>query len=349
MMRRNIISQIVGILLCFAMGITILSMGEVIPRWRNMKVVASWVKTEAVLTKHTIKKHPEEDAYSVIKYKYHYQGNDYTSEQYSFEYLKPLLSSQKYIEGMKLVCYVDPKNPSQAVLSTNIEPFKKAIGFSLMFIISGFIFLVLVIYHCLKLKNQQGDKSLRYYFDDPVANKTEWFPLPSKIGRGGGFQIYKLSKDGLSRYCYLPTLRFFLFCFILLASAVYFIIDCPKEKIILPLGGFIVLLLVFCFLFTSKKFVFDNSEKAFWYTNFFGFGRRYSYTHFKDIYALQIIYVLDLGGDGIGFSDYQINLVLTNGQRIYLISQPTLKKAQEDAHVLSDFINGILIWDKQEK
>lgn len=342
-MRYKNISQTVGILLCLATGTSILLIDDVIPRWQSVRAAKSWVKVEAVLTRHSLELPQEGSAYSIIEYKYHYGNKDYSSNKYSFERRKPLLSSPKYIEGMKLVCYVNPQKPFQAVLSTEKRVSGETIVFSLLFILGGFLFIALVIYNNRKLKKHPNADVPGDYIDDPVANKTEWAPLPDKIGRGSSFQVYKLSEDGISRYCYLPTLYFFLFCAILFSTAIYLIIGYRKD-IFGVLCGFLILILAFCCFLTAKKFVFDHYEKAFWYTNFFRYKRKYAYTPFKDIYALQIIYKLDLG-DGGGFSDYQINLVLTNGKRIYLISQPTLGKAQENAQLLSSFI-GCLVWTK---
>ncbi|MHC4216367.1 MAG: DUF3592 domain-containing protein [Planctomycetota bacterium] len=123
--------------------------------------VANWSKQNCTILKKEVKTHNVTGdgpgvAYSVdIQYSYDYQGVNYLSNKYDFqdEFYKQYYDDYKtaralvnsYDSNITQICYVNPQEPSEAVLSTKVDkPFKKAF-FSMIGISIGFAMLGLCI------------------------------------------------------------------------------------------------------------------------------------------------------------------------------------------------------------
>jgi len=104
-----------------------------------------------------------------IVYKYEYKGKEYQSDRIGFLLRSGSDASRKIVQKYKTAenphCYVNPENPSQAVLERSLGWGKFVGWFSLIFVVVGALILFFVI------------RSVRRYLKTPtVADKSDYLP-----------------------------------------------------------------------------------------------------------------------------------------------------------------------------
>ena len=107
----------------------------------------SWIESNCVILSSEVGVHSDSDGttYSVdISFSYTFDGRDYTSDRYGFSKMSSSGRSGKekvvaeYPVGAERICWIDPRNPSQAVLHRGIPGIVYfMIPFSSVFIIIG--------------------------------------------------------------------------------------------------------------------------------------------------------------------------------------------------------------------
>ncbi|GAB4254374.1 MAG: hypothetical protein Kow0065_01340 [Methylomicrobium sp.] len=195
-------------------------------------------------------------------------------------------------------------------------------------------------------------------FDDPLAMHTDWHPLQ----RGGAnFRTHKLVDLGYGRIEFQASTAAKLFYSVFLWVGLGMSIGISVTQLATATQSFdadIIVPIVFGLFFSTigaslwyfgtMPIVFDKR------TGFFWKGRNApSRTHIQknvkycvplaSIHALQII-VEHCKGNKSAYYSYELNLILTNGQRVNVIDHGNLDKLREDARMLALFL-GKPVWD----
>ncbi len=203
-------------------------------------------------------------------------------------------------------------------------------------------------------------------FEDPVATSISWTPL--KRG-GANFCTHKLVEITPDRIGFLATLglKLFLSAFVIggIVAMGFGIYGLVAGKEALLTAGVLVPLIfgllftgsgAFMFYYFAKPAVFDKT------TGMFYKGRkapmdeilRQSQPNAKNkavqlnkIHALQLIseYCHSSGRHGSSsYYSYELNLVLTDGERINVVDHGKRERIRQDANTLSNFL-GKPVWD----
>jgi len=212
--------------------------------------------------------------------------------------------------------------------------------------------------HRLLNRDVEGSSFDPSALNDSIATETEWSPLsPPALN----FYPSKLVTIGETRVEFQSTWIYKLlygFCMMVgvLTMAVFFdgnyplsIREVSLEDSLLLMMGFILVGLGFCLRhFSMQVIVFDKHEYSFWKGHARS-GASFNPESFeihctlKDIHALQIISELRSGSKGGPYHSYELNIVLTDGQRINVVNHGDKTRIEADANILSKFLD-VPLW-----
>ena len=198
-------------------------------------------------------------------------------------------------------------------------------------------------------------------FDDPVAMTTSW--SPAKRG-GASFGTHKLVERTPGRMEFRATVGAKLFSMVFLLVGLGILIGfsfnlISKGEIIFSFDTIFPMLfgLIFAgvgvlmlFVFT-KRVVFDKTIGRFYkgrkspaeMVQQFDPASKNKAVELGRIHALQLIAEY-CSGQKSSYYSYELNLVLEDGERVNVVDHGNLKKIQEDAKTLSNFL-GKPVWD----
>lgn len=162
-----------------------------------------------------------------------------------------------------------------------------------------------------------------------MAAKVDWTPL-----RPGGFNFvtHALVEEGPSRLVMRPTLGLRIFGLVFaLAGLSMVVIGARLSQWVALVLGIPVTAAGAWVLFRKGGAAFDRQARAF-------VGK--TSVPFTSIHALQLIKE-DVDGD---FDSYELNLVLTSGERINVTDHSGRQQVKADAQRLGSFI-GCKVWD----
>lgn len=190
--------------------------------------------------------------------------------------------------------------------------------------------------------------------DDPIAKKTRWYPLTES---STNFCTHRLVKSNSERFEFRATIGKNLFGFIFIFIGILMLVRIDLYSLLFPEGvislnmnaikAFLLPLSFFCMggivLYSKKKpIVFDKSNGFFW------IGKKTPDKHhdndtLKYFVELKQIHALQLLSSMCGINDYaksccELNLILKDGQQMYVISHGNKNKLRKDAIILSDFL-----------
>lgn len=190
-------------------------------------------------------------------------------------------------------------------------------------------------------------------FNDPLAEQIGWSPVN---GGGSNFQTHRLVKLDYNRIEFKPTLGIKLFSglFVVVGIAIPLFIlyqdlengnPIDSNQILFTAVfslGFVGAGSLFYYL-KAKPVVFDKLSGLYWKGrkkpehNFRTTGKQEGIP-FRDIYAIQLLSEY-IKGDKNSYYSYELNLVLSNGERLNVIDHGKKSKIVEDANILSEFLN----------
>ncbi len=206
-------------------------------------------------------------------------------------------------------------------------------------------------------------------FNDRIAVQTEWTALPAS---GSNIQTTKLVQKSSNQSQFEPNIlgKMIYLVFIVLGAGLLVAVNVfqflPELSpfngaidttgyIVACLGGIVICLIGILVYSYNDSIVFDRSQ---------GFTRKAAKMGFlfnrgsdqdqsvalRDIYALQIIPVYHSGSGGKNrpFYNFQLNLVLTNAQRVPVVNYHSLEGLREDGVAISQLIERPL-WDGTRK
>jgi hypothetical protein len=170
--------------------------------------------------------------------------------------------------------------------------------------------------------------------EDPVAARTQWTPL---VPGGANFITDHLLEDGPSRLAMRPTTGLKLFGLAFLLAG----LGCIAAGVALQIW----FLTVFGLPFTAvgvavlrhRESVFDGQSRSF-------LGKSKQVVPFSSIHALQLLREKVSGSDDADFDSYELNVVLTNGERINVVDHAGVVQLRADAQRLSALV-GCKVWD----
>ena len=188
---------------------------------------------------------------------------------------------------------------------------------------------------------------------DPVASKISWEPA-SKAG--SSMKTHRIVKVGIDRMDFVPTFGTKITLILIIAVGVslgvvsFFI----WRTEILPyvIASAFVGVGTWCLLKLLRPIVFDKGN------GMFRIGRATqrlradstskNQARLNAIYAIQLLskYTKSSGSDGRsgGFTSFELNLILRDGERINVVDHGDLEALQEDAATLATFLD-VPVWD----
>ncbi len=184
-------------------------------------------------------------------------------------------------------------------------------------------------------------------FNDPVARKCSWEPLKSA---SANFNTHKLYKVGDKALAYKPTpltlIMGIAFVVIGVGVLVFYSLGVIEHWIALVVGFIFSCAGVILYIQGTTPITFDMQSKTFCR------GRSQKQcTSFDQIHGIQIltkIGKISSNSDNIQrdsyFYAYEMNLVLHDGTRIYVMAYTDRDKAINDAGLIADITN-VPIWD----
>lgn len=119
-----------------------------------------WVKTDCVIESEEVERvtlHSDSGTWDYRKkilYNYEYNGKMYKSSRYSYRprpYVLPTVKLRS--PGTKKKCYVNPDNPTEAVLKRVKFKWKVSMAIPVIFMVLGMLALAKVIYHMIVYKS----------------------------------------------------------------------------------------------------------------------------------------------------------------------------------------------------
>ena len=187
-------------------------------------------------------------------------------------------------------------------------------------------------------------------FNDPVAQKCSWEPLKSATAN---FNTHKLQKVGDKALTYKPTPMMLIMGIAFVAVGVG-VLAAYAFGAIAHWMALVMALLFSCagviiFLQGTTPMTFDIKSKTFCR------GRSQKQcTSFDRIHGIQILVKIgkvNNNSDNIQrvsyFYAYEINLVLHDGNRVYVMAYTNKDKALNDAGLIADLVH-VPIWDGTE-
>jgi hypothetical protein len=195
-------------------------------------------------------------------------------------------------------------------------------------------------------------------FDDPVALQTEWVPAASG---GASFGTHRLIQSSANRIEFAPTLaaKLFYLLFFAIGSAMFIFhlnririaqAGLSEQDTLVPIlvGAVFAVVGACLYWFVSTPRIFDQRFAAYWR------GRRAptpmelvergnSSAPLSSIHALQLLseYV---SGSKNSYYSYELNLILSDGNRINVVDHGNLERLRSDASTLSQFLDKP-VWD----
>lgn len=212
------------------------------------------------------------------------------------------------------------------------------------------------IFDAFKSENKPFDPAT---LNDPIALKTDWFPL---IKGGHRVSTYKLEEtEKRIEISPINSYKKHLYILIGFTSAFYFLLfkaDAESSKNLT--SGIVILFITFLIFLgiilyksyrISQTIVFDKEKGLFYKSkknllNYIGaYNTSYGFK-LEDIYALQII-PEEIGEDENRYVSYELNLILKNTRRKNIIDTNNLSVILEDAKLIAEFLN-IPLWDASD-
>lgn len=167
---------------------------------------------------------------------------------------------------------------------------------------------------------------------DPLAARTGWTPL---VPGGANFVTHRLVADGPSRFVMKASVGLTLFGLAFLgAGGLGVLIGAASSEWLVSLFG-APFLGVGGYVLSRKAGVFDGQARHF---------QGKSLVPFASIHALQILRETVSGSEDPDFDSFELNLVLTNGERVNVTDHAGLQQVRGDAQKLSALL-GCKVWD----
>lgn len=169
-------------------------------------------------------------------------------------------------------------------------------------------------------------------FGDPIAAKTQWTPL---VPGGANFATHTLVVGEGSRLEFKPSLGLKLFGAVFLLVGV----GCTLGGLLVPQWFMVLFGLPFAavgaYVLKPKTILFDGAARVFT-------GPK-GQVPFGAIHALQIVKEHVSSSDSDYWS-YELNLVLTDGERVNVVDHGKLQRVRADAQTVSALL-GCKLWD----
>lgn len=196
-----------------------------------------------------------------------------------------------------------------------------------------------------------GDLNYSVYepekIDDPFVDKIDWNPV--RLG-SANFRTHKLYKVDEINQVYKPTIIMRLFVTVFIIIGLFLVVNYfvnNNHQISVLIGGVIFIAIDLILIWqTQSKEGFDGLNKLFYQ----GFGKNNKKIGFSDIHAVQLLTKMGkISGDSEGYSSdryfraYELNLVLNDTKRVYVMGYVDLMQAITDAEKISMLV-GAPLW-----
>ncbi|MEL7570922.1 MAG: hypothetical protein AAGU14_10240 [Eubacteriaceae bacterium] len=173
-------------------------------------------------------------------------------------------------------------------------------------------------------------------FDDPVALTTEW---NSMFGMSASYTTHILVEKDTDAFLYKPTLQHIAFCFVFtlipgfaLFMTIFFghtMFGAIICGLFLGVGILLIRESLYPMILDKKKGIFFKGWKPKKQNNKKKFAR------LEDIHAIQLLE---------NRTGAELNLVLKDGSRVYVITQRSKRQMSIDGDLISRFL-GVPVWD----
>lgn len=182
-------------------------------------------------------------------------------------------------------------------------------------------------------------------FGDKLAEVVDWNPMHKK---GTLKTLRKVKKCGYGKFKYniksstLATISLLIVCGMsLMVLGVFSFLtqigDISYNHIYISLAGMVVVVLnIAYFLKIRRQYMFDKNLGI--------FKKAKETIQIKDMHALQII-KKQFSAKNAFHTCYELNIIMKDTSRVFIIDYDQIKDAQDDAAKLSNFLN-LKIWEK---
>ncbi len=193
--------------------------------------------------------------------------------------------------------------------------------------------------------------------NDPIAQQTDWGPAKSG---GANFKTHKLQRLSDTRYQFRASALALIFYLIFIVVGIGALILAASGELAdegpVAIGIVSIIGLTFTTAggamlhFGSMPINIDTKHQAFWRgkkdpSQVFDKTKLKDYAAFSDIHAIQLVSEYCTGSKNNGsYYSYEINLVLTNSERINVIDHGNKNVVVDDACKLAEF-TGKPLWN----
>jgi hypothetical protein len=190
--------------------------------------------------------------------------------------------------------------------------------------------------------------------NDPLATQTKWSPAK---GGGASFRTHRLVRTGPDRLEFQTSTgaKLFYLLFILVGLGLIigfslFAMSSNSSEVFIPiLVGFVFATVggVMLYLGTTPV-IFDKHRGSFWKSRqdpaqITGKSSSKNFARLDKVHALQLVSEYCQGNKS-SFYSYELNLVMSSGQRINVVDHGSAEELRRDARTLAAFLDKPL-WD----
>lgn len=327
-----------SLVVLFLLGIVAVVVYDFYPNYQAKNARQNWRKESAVVVENKVVSSVHNDGtyYNEISYQYFFSGREYISSRIAFGERVPLIS-EEVSTGDTVLCYVNPDNPEESVLFVDIIPT------SLRFWGYGAMGLALILTFLLLIEAWRHKDTIP---DLKTNNGIDLTPLSGRASaRSGSFSLYEMKTD--NNVCVIkPTIRYYSSSCIFIAIGFYFTWDEYRSSGMSSFfyAGLLGVLIGLFILSCAKKITFDGNTGLFSICSLL-LLRCQEKIKYTDIQAIQLLHSYSSGSEGGGFSVFEMNLVLKDNSRVFVVGWPTPQEARENARTISSRMGNIAIMD----
>lgn len=210
-------------------------------------------------------------------------------------------------------------------------------------------------------KDYHDDKNRIFTFNDPMTTKISWERMRKRSG--SSFKTHYAEVVDQSVLQFKKTVMSKLMPFLPLGIGLimlYIFNDFEFDFRLLEITGsdsyfqigiviFLIVLGIVMLIYGQRQIVLDK-QLGYCYKGWVTPSDKTepkegkNMTHLSNVYAVQIISKI-VKTKNSRYRSYELNLVLKNGNRVYLIDHANQKSIRNDAIIVSRFLNDIPIWD----
>jgi len=348
-MRNRRWSALLGLLVCWGLSLPLGWFLVVQPYLESREIRANWKPAMSTVLRNQWHSGGEDSpAWSELYYEYEFGGRKYRGSRVSIRERSVALSPKQVGPGHLLRCFVNPANPSEAIIYPGFSPNVVLTTVLGVLFLGGFLMIRALLWPREEKEDSGEGAALS---SAPILEAFQ--PL---LEPGSGNYVTHTLRETPERLEYRPATGVLIEIGILLLigcvlagyGAFCWYTDGLMDAIVPLVGGGIFLSggKSLGLRFLRKKAVFDREAGAFWRgkgnpARLLDPSRLDGYTPFGAIKAVQLLSLRIPSPDGQGATrfNYEMNLLRKDGTRVNVINLPRRVRLLRDAEKIAAFLN----------